>query len=130
MKNFSESYKTFQNQKDEFNKLKINNNRLHKELNEKNNRIEFLIGKDKINLEKKNYIQEKVTKNKEKINELKLKIKELTTLNEDILNQKNKYENNLKNNLNKLNQLQYIIENNNLTFDKSLFINKNQNIDS
>ena len=130
LKNFSESYKTFQNQKDEFNKLKIDNNRLYKELNEKNNRIEFLIGKDKINSEKMNYIQEKETKNKEKINKLKLKIKELTTLNEDVLNQKNKYENDLKNNLNKLNQLQYIIENNNLTFDKNLFINKNQNIDS
>ena len=59
---------------------------LHKELNEKNNRIEFLIGKDKMNSEKMNYIQEKDTKNKEKINKLKLKIKELTTLNEDILN--------------------------------------------
>ena len=59
---------------------------LHKELNEKNNRIEFLIGKDKMNSEKMNYIQEKETKNKEKINKLKLKIKELTTLNEDILN--------------------------------------------
>ena len=129
LKNFSESYKTFQNQKDEFNKLKNDNNRLLKELNQKNNRIEFLIGRDKINSEKMILVQEKENKNKEKINKLKLKIKELTTLNEDVLNQKNKYENDLKNNINKLNQLMNIIENNNLTFDKSLFINKSQNID-
>ena len=129
LKNFSESYKTFQNQKDEFNKLKNDNNRLLKELNQKNNRIEFLIGRDKINSEKMILVQEKENKNKEKINKLKLKIKELTTLNEDVVNQKNKYENDLKNNINKLNQLMNIIENNNLTFDKSLFINKNQNID-
>ena len=129
LKNFSESYKTFQNQKDEFNKLKNDNNRLLKELNQKNNRIEFLIGRDKINSEKMIFVQEKENKNKEKINKLKLKIKELTTLNEDVVNQKNKYENDLKNNINKLNQLMNIIENNNLTFDKSLFINKSQNID-
>ena len=129
LKNFSESYKTFQNQKDEFNKLKNDNNRLLKELNQKNNRIEFLIGRDKINSEKMILVQEKENKNKEKINKLKLKIKELTTLNEDVVNQKNKYENDLKNNINKLNQLMNIIENNNLTFDKSLFINKSQNID-
>ena len=130
LKNFSESYKTFQNQKDEFNKLKNDNNRLLKELNQKNNRIEFLIGRDKINSEKMILVQEKENKNKEKINKLKLKIKELTTLNEDVVNQKNKYENDLKNNINKLNQLMNIIENNNLTFDKSLFINKSQNIDN
>ena len=129
LKNFSESYKTFQNQKDEFNKLKNDNNRLLKELNQKNNRIEFLIGRDKINSEKMILVQEKENKNKEKINKLKLKIKELTTLNEDVVNQTNKYENDLKNNINKLNQLMNIIENNNLTFDKSLFINKSQNID-
>ena len=129
LKNFSESYKTFQNQKDEFNKLKNDNNRLLKELNQKNNRIEFLIGRDKINSEKMIFVQEKENKNKEKINKLKLKIKELTTLNEDVVNQKNKYENDLKNNINKLNQLTNIIENDNLTFGKSLFINKSQNID-
>ena len=68
LKNFSESYKTFQNQKDEFNKLKNDNNRLLKELNQKNNRIEFLIGRDKINSEKMIFVQEKENKNKEKIN--------------------------------------------------------------
>ncbi len=112
LKNFSQSYQNFENQKEYINRLKNDNIRFQKELNQKSNRIEFLIGKDKVNLEKISFLKEKENKHKEKIHKLKSKINELTFSNQDILNQKSRYENDLTIKFNKYNPVQ------NSTFDR------------
>ncbi len=125
LKNLSDIYINFENQKNQLNKLKNDNINFQKELNQKNNRIETLIGKDKVNNEKIKFLEEKENKNKEKINKLKNKVQELTLLNQDLLNQKNKLENDYMNNINKLNQLQNSIEDkNNLSKNYKELFNK------
>ena len=110
-------------------------NKLKNELNQKNNRIDILIGKDKTNTEKINDLTNKDNKNREKINELKSKLNELTISNKNLLNQNNKLESDNMINLNKLNELQNSIidkelQKNNLKKDHKNLISKYEEMEN